>query len=95
MLLLSSPTITLTTAHGRERCGLAKLATLVVLQVGLDFPDVQRCLHPLGTVLAQDNTILPVDRAEVCVCVICSITRHLSCSSGDTHVGLHHLRTSC
>ena len=56
-------------ANGRERCGLAKLAVLMVLQVGLDCPDIQRSLHPLGIMLAQDNTIVPAERAEVCACV--------------------------
>lgn len=59
------PSLPPTLAQGRERCGLAKLAVLVVLQVGLDFPDIQRSLHPLGTMLAQDTTIFSAERAEV------------------------------
>lgn len=59
-------------AQGRERSGLAKLAVLMVFQVGLDCPDIQRSLHPLGTMLAQDTTIFPSERAEVsgeeCTC---------------------------
>jgi len=53
-------------AQGRERCGLAKLAILVMLQMGLDFPAMQQSLHPVGTLLAQDSTVLPIERAEVC-----------------------------
>jgi hypothetical protein len=56
-------------AQGRERSGLAKLAVLMVFQVGLDCPDIQRSLHPLGTMLAQDSTVMSVERAEVRDCM--------------------------
>lgn len=70
---ISPPSPTLV-AQGRERCSLAKLAILVVLQVGLDFPEMQKSLHPVGTMLAQDNTVLAAERAEVCACIVCYVS---------------------
>ena len=37
----------------------------MVLQVGMDCPEIQHTLHPQATQLAQDTTILPAERAEV------------------------------
>ena len=53
------------TAQGQERQGIARLAMLLVVQMGLDYVDLQRSLFPLASQLVLDHTIAPVERAEV------------------------------
>ncbi len=48
-----------------ERCGLAKLAMLLVVQLGLEHVDLLRSILPVAVQMSQDHTVAAGDRAEV------------------------------